>query len=292
VSEGIFAYVQPDGSWWLNNTGFIPGRHGTLAIDTCGTEARTRAFLSTVEARADQPVRMLVNTHAHGDHTHGNASTLPAAVILGHERCREVIIDSGVASPVIKAVFPGVEWGVLEPAPPFVTFTDRMRLYVDDLAVELIHLGPAHTDNDVVAWLPERRVLFAGDLCFNGGQPNHVGGSIAGAIEAVAALRALEPTVIVPGHGGICGLEVLDDMDGYLSFVQRLAVEAIDAGVAPLDAARDTDAGRFADWLDEERLVGNLHLAMAEARGEKGVDLGAAFGDMMTFHGGPLRCLA
>lgn len=291
VAPNVFAYVQPDGSWWINNTGFLAGADATTVIDMTSTEARSRAFLGEVARHSAGPVRTLVNTHAHGDHTHGNYLTLPGATIVGHELCRAGIQAMGVAGPMIDALFPGVEWGALQPAPPFLTFTDRVNLYVDDLLVELVHLGPAHTDNDVIAWIPEHRVLFAGDLVFNGGQPNNVGGSIQGTLDALDALEALDPEVVVPGHGDLCGTAAFDELRAYLRFVQQLARDAVSAGASALDAVRDTDAGRFGEWLDPERIAGNLHRAIAEETGGE-VNLAAAFGDMVALNGGPLRCLA
>ena len=76
-------------------------------------------------------------------------------------------------------------WGDLELAPPFITFQDRLDLFVDDLKLELHYMGPAHTTNDVVVWLPERRLLFTGDLVFNGGTPFVAMGSIAGSLDAL-----------------------------------------------------------------------------------------------------------
>lgn len=88
----------------------------------------------------------------------------------------------------------------------------------------------------------------------------------------------------------------LADTVGYLRFVLDLAARASEAGVSPLDAARDTDLGRFADWPDAERIVGNLHRACAELAGTpRGgpVDVVAALADMVTYNGGaPLTCLA
>ena len=291
VASGVFAYVQLDGSWWLNNTGFLPGSDASTVIDMTSTEARSRAFLDVVGRHSAGPVRTLVNTHAHGDHTHGNFLTLPGATIVGHARCRETVKAMRVAGPQIDALFPGVEWGDLEPAAPFLTFTDRIELWVDDVLVELIHLGPAHTDGDVIAWIPEHEVLFAGDLVFNGGQPNNVGGSIQGTIEALAVLEDLAPKVIVPGHGDLCDVAVLGELREYCEFVQRVARDAVAAAVSPLDAARSVDSGRFATWLDPERFVGNLHRAVAEETGSA-VDTAAAFRDMVAMNGGPLRCLA
>ena len=85
VSAGIYAYVQPDGTWWINNTGFLAGSAGVVAIDTCSTERRTRAYLDAIRSVSDRPVRALVNTHHHGDHTHGNY-LLPEATIDQHRR--------------------------------------------------------------------------------------------------------------------------------------------------------------------------------------------------------------
>ncbi|MDQ1395014.1 MAG: cyclase [Acidimicrobiaceae bacterium] len=294
VSDGIFAYVQPDGSWWINNTGFLTGRNGIVAIDTCSTERRTRDFLGAVRAVSDQPVRTLVNTHHHGDHTNGNC-LLPDATIIGHHRCREGVLASPIGAA--NAIFETIDWGAVELAPPFVTFEDRLDVHVDDLRVELHFIGgPAHTPGDIVAWIPERSVLFAGDLVFNGGTPFVVMGSVAGSLAAVERLRLFGAETIVPGHGGVCRSEALDDVAGYLRFVQELASEAKAAGATPLAAAREADLGPYAELLDAERLVGNLHRAYAEIDGlapGAPIDIVAAFGDMVAYNGGrPLRCLA
>jgi cyclase len=149
VADGVFAYVQPDGTWWINNTGFIRGNRTVVSIDTCSTERRSRAYLDKVVDVAGEVPRILVNTHHHGDHTNRNCF-LPFATVIGHAGCREEIIRSGIAN--YPGLFDPIEWGDLSPAAPFVTFTERMSVYVDDLAVELMYLtDAAHTTNDVVA---------------------------------------------------------------------------------------------------------------------------------------------
>ncbi len=294
IDRGVFAYIQPDGTWWINNTGFVTGTDGVIAVDSCATERRTRAFLDAVAGVSSQPIRVLVNTHHHGDHTHGNYLTHPATIV-GHTRCREMVIETGIGH--YDGVFDSPDWGHLELAPPMLTFDEHIDVWADDTKLELHYIGtPAHTTNDVVAWLPQRKVLFAGDLVFNGGTPFVVMGSVEGSLEALARLRRFEPDVIVPGHGPVCGVEALDVLERYFRFVLDLAAEIDAAEVTPLDAARDTDLGEFADLTDAERLVGNLHRALFERRGgERGgrIDLVAAIIDMITYNGGrPLRCLA
>ena len=291
VHDGIYAYVQLDGSWGLNNSGILVGRDGVTLIDTCFTERRTRLLLEAVSLVTKQPLRTLINTHHHGDHTHGNY-LLPAATIIGHDLCREEMLAAG---HIATGLFPGVDWGHLEVAPPFVCFDERLDVYVDDRKVELLFVGPAHTTNDVVAWLPEQRILFAGDLVFNGGTPFVVMGSVSGSLAALDRLKALGPNVVVPGHGPTCGPFNLDDQIAYLRFVQDVARRGFEEGLAPLDLALRTDLGKFAELHDPERLVGNLYRAYSELRGEP---LGQpidpqAYADMITYNGGqPLRCWA
>lgn len=293
VADGVFAYVQPDGSWWINNTGFVAGESGVVSIDTCSTERRNRAYLAAIRAVTDRPVRSVVNTHHHGDHTHGNSLFRPAAVI-GHTRCRELIKEFG--HPSFEGVFTPIDFGEFEIEPPMVTFDERVDLFVDDLRIELQYIGgAAHTTNDVVVWIPERSVLFAGDLIFNGGTPFVVMGSVSGSLTALERVEAFGAEIIVPGHGEPCGPEVIPGIRAYLEFVQETAVKGRAAGLTPLEVARDTDLGDFAGLLDPERIVGNLHRAYAELDGAlpgAPIDLRSAIFDMVTFNGGPLRCLA
>ncbi|HYN30088.1 MAG TPA: MBL fold metallo-hydrolase [Dermatophilaceae bacterium] len=300
VADGLYAYVQPDGTWWINNTGFLVGRSGVVAIDSCSTEARTRALQEAIRRVSPAPVRTLVNTHHHGDHTHGNY-LFGTATIVAHERTRDAVLAEGVP-PTSRLIGTGtweaVEWGSLEVAPPFLTYTDGVTLFVDDLRCEVRHVGTAaHTTNDSVVWVPDRKVLYAGDLLFHGGTPFLVMGSLAGAIEAVEGLRRYGAETIVPGHGPLAGPGLIDEVLGYLRFVERLAAEAWAGGLDPLAAAREADLGGIADLTDSERIVGNLHRAYLELEGRpRGVPLpdpAAVLADMVAFNGGrPLSCRA
>jgi len=295
VSDGVFAYIQPDGTWFINNTGFLAGSSGVTSVDACSTERRTRDYLAAIAGRSPHPVRTLINTHHHGDHTHGNY-LFAGATIVAHDRCREEVLAAGL--PYFPGVFQDVDWGDVRLAPPFLTYSDGVTLYVDELRCEVRHVGvPAHTTNDSIVWLAERSVLFSGDLIFNGGTPFMLMGSIAGAIDALErVLKPLSPQTIVPGHGEVCGPEAIDDVLGYLRFVRQLARQGKDAGLSPLQAALETDLGGYADLPDRERIVGNLHRAYAELDGAdpgSRLDLLTVFADMVTYNGGtPLRCLA
>jgi cyclase len=292
----VFAYVQPDGTWFINNTGFLVGPQGVVSVDSCATERRTRAYQAAIATVTPAPVRTVVNTHHHGDHTFGNA-LFGTATIVAHERARAEVIAFGPAREL--PFWQNPDWGQLPLEPPFLTFTDEIAIHSGDLRVVVRHVGmAAHTTNDVLVWIPERSVLFCGDLVFNGGTPFLLMGSVEGCVDVLEnVVRPLGARTIVPGHGPVFGGDepIAANLD-YLRFVCDLAARGREAGVTPLQAARDSGLGRFAAWPDAERIVGNLHRAYAELDGTpRGgpIDVAAALADMVAYNGGePLTCLA
>jgi cyclase len=289
VAQNAYAYVQDDGTWWINNAGFVVGSDGVILIDTCSTEDRTRALLAAVRAVTDGPIRVVVNTHHHGDHTHGNYLTAPA-VVIAHAQCREEVARTGIKH--YEETFEQPNWGQLRVSAPTVTFDSRLDLWADDTLVELHHTdGPAHTTNDVVAWLPADRVLFTGDLVFHGGTPFLLMGSVPGSLKSLDMLRAFDAATVVPGHGEVCGPEVFDVIERYLQMVTDVSERALAVGQSPLQAALAVDLGEFSTLSDSERLVGNLHRCMADLAGgdvNESLLRRDAIADMVLMRGSPL----
>lgn len=293
VVPGVHAWVQADGTWWLNNAGAVAGGDGLLIVDTCATEPRTRAFLSAVAtATGGAPVRMAVNTHQHGDHAYGNSLLPEETVIFGHAAMREALLTDPIIDGCPPIWTPVPDWGNVTRRVPSVAFQSEVTVYVGGRRIELRHPGyAAHTPGDVVAWLPEERVLFTGDLLFNGLTPMVLMGSLEGALKSLDWLAGFGAEHVVPGHGPLADAgdlpEVLAAHERYYRHVLDVARRGREKGLTPLAAARDAGLGEFAGWADAERLVLNVHRAYAEAAGGE-VDLFAAFGDAMTWHGGPL----
>ncbi|GGT68480.1 MULTISPECIES: MBL fold metallo-hydrolase [Streptomyces] len=291
VADGVFAYVQPDGGWCLNNAGLILSGDRAALVDTAATETRARGLREAVLSVAPAAPQVLVNTHFHGDHTFGNF-VFPEALVVGHERARTEMTEAGLH---LTGLWPDVEWGALELVPPALTFRDRLTLHIGDKAAEVLHLGPAHTSNDTVVWLPAERVLFTGDLVMNGVTPFCPMGSVAGSLEALDTMRALAPEVVVTGHGPVAGPGVFDETEAYLRLLQDLARQGLAEKLDPVALARRTDLGRYARWLDAERLVPNLFRAYAEEQGEprgSRVDMSELFRRMVEYHGGLPTCHA
>ncbi|GGT43558.1 MBL fold metallo-hydrolase [Streptomyces kurssanovii] len=294
VAPGVHAYLQPPGGWCLNNAGIVVSGGESALVDTVATESRARHLRTTALALNATAPRAVVNTHFHGDHAFGN-HLFPEALVIGHERARTEMTAAGLH---LTGLWPDVDWGAIELVPPQLTFTDRLTLHVGAIRAELEHIGPAHTAGDTVVWLSEHKVLFTGDLVMNGVTPFCLMGSINGSLAAVERLRAFGATTIVPGHGPLCGPEVLDQVEGYLRLVQQLAAQGHRAGLTPAGTARGAALGPYAELLDSERLVPNLHRAFAELDGAGDSDplpvpvMQTALGEMIDHHGALPCCLA
>ncbi|HCT78228.1 MAG TPA: MBL fold metallo-hydrolase [Micromonosporaceae bacterium] len=296
VADGVLAWVQPDGTWWINNAGVVLGDGGSVLVDTCATEDRTRRFLAAVdEVSGGAAIRVAVNTHLHGDHTYGNSLLPDSTVIVAHEATREGLLADFVLANTPPIWSPTPRWGNVTVRPPTVVLRDELTVFAGSRRIELRHPGhPAHTLGDVVAWLPDDGVLFTGDLVFHQVTPLVVMGSVDGALRSLDWLASFGARHVVPGHGQLVdGADlagVLDAHARYYRFVMETARVGRARDLSPLDAARQADLGEFAGWPDSERLVLNLHRAYAETSGSEVVNILAAFTDTIAYHGGPLRC--
>jgi cyclase len=297
LAAGVYAYIQPDGSWMVNNCGVIADPSGrSVLVDTTSTERRNRAMLAEVARVAPGTPTALVNTHHHPDHTYGNGFLPDETLVIGHDKCREEVLRAGLEA---TKVVTDPDYGNLVLRPPELTFSDQLTLHLPEFPVELRHVGRAHTSNDLLVWLPEQRVLFAGDLAFAGGQPFLLEGSVAGFHSAIVQMRELEPEVLAPGHGPVCrGDEVprlLENLDAYVAFVAEVAAECHPAGLTPLEAAQKHRDNPYAGWAETHRLVGNLHRAYSELSGnpvDTRITVGSVWPEMVAFHGSPIRSRA
>lgn len=295
ITGNVYAWVQPDGSWWLNNAGAVLGEDGVILVDTCATAARTSRFLAAVDGvAAGAPVRLAVNTHLHGDHTYGNALLPETTPIVGHPYTRAGLLADFLLADTPPIWSPTPDWGVERTRPPTIVVADQLDVYTGDRLVQLRHPGfTAHTPGDLVAWLPAERVLFTGDLVFHRVTPLVFMGSVGGALRSLDWLRQFPAEHVVPGHGApLRGDEfgaVLREHERYYRFVHDVAAKGLAAGTPPLQAAQECDLGPFEQWPDPERIVLNLHRAYADAVGTD-LDLVAALTDAVTYNGGPLTC--
>ncbi|MFE3580819.1 MBL fold metallo-hydrolase [Streptomyces vinaceus] len=292
-AAGVYAYVQPDGGWCLNNAGFVSDGGRTLLVDTAATERRALALREAIAGAGVPLPRTVVNTHHHGDHTYGNAVFAPEALILGHDNARTEQIAAGHQ---LELIWPATDFGSVEITAPDLTYNDRTTLHLGGTEVRVIHPGVAHTTGDSIVFLPRQGIVFTGDLVFAEGTPFLAMGSLAGSLRALELLRSLDAETVVPGHGPLTDPSAYEATERYLRYVAELAREGRAKGLSPLETAQGADLGEFAAWRESERLVANVHRAYAELAGEpEGAPLNilAVLQDMTVMNGGtPILCHA
>jgi len=287
VADGVHAYLQPDGGWGWSNAGLIAGADASLLVDTLFDLPLTAEMLqSMAPITCKKPISTVVNTHANGDHCYGNqlvagdgvaivASTAaasemdetPPALLAGLVAMARA--TPGELGDFVVDAFGAFEFDGIEPTPPTETFSGSLTIRAGDRPVELREVGPAHTSGDVIAWLPDERVLFSGDILFIGGTPIMWAGPASRWIEACHSIEALNPSVIVPGHGPLAKLEDVAAVARYLAFVETAVIERHRVGMDPVQITRDLDDAvhnsEFAHWRDRERLAINVETVLRTA---------------------------
>jgi cyclase len=235
-----------DSTWMLQGRGgnilLVAGSTESLLVDDQFAPLSQR-IEAAVGALTKAPVGWVVNTHWHGDHTGGNEHFGAAgARIVAHEAVRARL------STAQTVEFFGMEKPAApKTARPVVTFAESVTLYVNDRAVEVIHVDPAHTDGDSIVRVADVDVLHLGDTFFHGNYPfidAGTGGGIDGM--AKAGRRSLElagaTTKIVPGHGPLATKEDLETYVTMLEGVRDAIRPLVDAGTSKEDivAAKPT----------------------------------------------------
>lgn len=275
VADGVHAWLLPGGGWGLSNAGVVVGDGASVLVDTLFDLKLTGEMLDGMRPLTSAaPIASVVNTHANGDHCYGNSLVPEAAIVASAAAAHEMdetppaLMAGMVAAapgmePVlgrwIEAAFGPYEFDGIELRPPTETFVGEHTLDVGGRSVRLIEVGPAHTAGDVIAHVPDANVVFTGDIVFHKGTPIMWAGPIENWIAACDTICALDPSVVVPGHGPVTDPTGVRETRDYLSFLRDEVQQRFDAGMTYLDAANDIELGQFADLGEAGRIVVNTH---------------------------------
>jgi glyoxylase-like metal-dependent hydrolase (beta-lactamase superfamily II) len=296
VADGVWAYLQPDGGWGWSNAGLVTSGAASLLVDTLFDLRLTAEMLEAMRrtTRAADHIGTVVNTHANGDHCYGNA-LLAGTEIVASARCAEemealppatmaAMLEAsptlGPAGDFAARIFAPFSFDDVPLALPSRTFERQLDLRVGERTVSLLEVGPAHTAGDTIVHLPEQDVVFTGDILFHGSHPVVWAGPVANWITACDRILALQPAVVVPGHGPLATPAAVADLKGYFALLTEEARLRFDAAMTPMEAARDIDLGPYSGWGEPERLVANVHALYREFGSDAPSDVLTLFGEM------------
>jgi len=237
------------------NVGVCAGPDGVWIIDTQFADMAPK-LQAAVRELSKEPLRFVINTHWHGDHTGGNESFGTLAPLVAHAKVRGRMAQgrAGQAPAPARAL-------------PSVTFEDGLRMYANGEDIEVRHVGPAHTDGDSIVWFHTSNAVHLGDLFFNGRFPFvdlDSGGSVRGLTAAVADLLALLPedVRIVPGHGPLAGKPELREYHAMLVDCQARVAEAHAQKKDAATMKQEKLLARYARWnwefIDEGKFIDTL----------------------------------
>ncbi len=207
------------------NIGAIVCDGGVLIIDTRAHHAQARELIEDLKEISRLPVKWVINTHHHWDHTFGNGEFFDAD-IWGHDRCKTNLADYGQAMlNRVKKMAPGQAESFDEVAivPPSHLVTEKATVTFGGRPVEMKYLGRGHTDNDLVVVVPDADVVFAGDLIENDAPPSFGDAFPLEWPEATAALADLVTGPVIPGHGAPADREFVVSQQADLAAVAVLA---------------------------------------------------------------------
>ena len=270
IAPNVFAYIHGQVGAHICNSGFIVGEDGVMVIDAMMVASMVRPYMEEIRRVTDKPIKYVVNTHHHVDHSLGNQFYLPTEVV-SHRECREALIARGVDVEMLSQRWPQYkeDWVKTRLTPASITYEDKMIVHLGDRVIELLHPGPAHTYGDTLVYLPEEKVLFTGDVAFHYLTPLARDGHLSNWIRvANGILKHLDVTTFMPGHGPVSGKEVVSKTLSYLRLVKRTSRLHFARGASVEETSRAIRLGEYAEWVEPERVMINVQRLYQEFRGE------------------------
>jgi cyclase len=263
IKDGIYVYAQKPAD---SNAGIILTQEGIVLIDSGHNPPDSQAILKAVKQLTSQPIRFLINTEPHGDHTTGHFLFSPPAIIIAHEGATDSMKKAynPQRNEKLMADYPDMRESFkgFKMITPQIEYRDKMTLNVGERTFELYYLKNVHSEADTAIWLPRERVIFsaavAGVKRFSNLRPSV---QIEDMISAMKMMKSLNPEIVVPGHGPPGTTKIFDDSIQYytllLERVGKMAKErkSLDSIKKELRMP-ETD-----DWASKDRIDTNIESA-------------------------------
>jgi glyoxylase-like metal-dependent hydrolase (beta-lactamase superfamily II) len=292
ISNSCYAVLNEKNRVCDANSGLI-NRGGGVVIDTQSDLPHAQRMIDLFSQVWPAMPDRVINTHEDADHVWGN-QLFEGAEIIAHcsvpdrmkqvaepEESQELLHGVGnlLKRIVLKTLHPGLlaagqqlaedyNFDGIELVLPTTLFDTRYELDLDGTEVHLIYVGPCHQVGDTIIHVPKEGVIFAGDVLFRQCTPMGWTGSFDKWFQCLDLMIQLDPKVIVPGHGPLCGVEGAIEMKQYLEYVRDESRKCFDDDMPALEAAKRIEFGPYGEWRAPARLYMNVERAYREFRNE------------------------
>jgi cyclase len=269
IKDGIFVYTgKPNES----NCTIILTQDGVVLIDSGNNPTDSLAVMKAAKQLSSQPIRFLINTEPHTDHTTGHFVFSPPAIIIAAEgggdsmrkaydpeRMKKMMADPGELGAASKGY---------RPITPHIEYRQKMSLNVGERNFQLFYLKNVHSESDSAIWLPKEKVIFTaasiGVKRFNNLRPFV---SIPDTLDAIKMMKALGPEIVIPGHGDPGSVQLLDQMERYYNLLLDRVKQMAQQGKSLDEIKKELKMPEFQDWEGKDRFPNNIEAAYRAVKG-------------------------
>ena len=271
IKEGIYVYV---GNNFNSNCGIVVTQEGVVLIDSGHNPTDSLRILDAVKKLSPLPIRFLIDTEPHPDHTTGHFVFSPPATVIAHEGAAESMINreketpgrieklAGVA-PEMRKALEGYRF-----VPPQIEYRGKMTLNLGERTFELLYLKGVHSEADSAVWLPKERVLFSASGIvvdqFNILRPFV---TIPDILAASKMMKALNPEIVVPGHGTPGTVKIFDDTEKYYALLVERVGKMAGEGKSLDEIKKELKMPEYDHWATKERFPTNVEAAYKVVKG-------------------------
>jgi len=270
IKDGIFTYAEKVND---PNCTIILTQDGVVLIDSGNNPPDSLAVMKAIKQLTPQPVRYLINTEPHSDHTTGHFVFSPPALIVAHQGATDSMKKAFnpkrneklmAESPEMRETFKGFRL-----ITPHIEYRDKMSLNVGDRSFELYYLKNVHSESDSAIWLPKERVLFtAASVSVKRFNNLREFVSIPDTLNAIKMMKALQPEVVIPGHGTPGTVKILDDMEKYYNTLLEQVGQMAKQGKSLDEIKKELKIPGTDDWEGKDRYPNNIEAAYRAVKGK------------------------
>lgn len=270
ITDGIYVYV---GNNLNSNAGIVLTQEGVVLIDSGHNPTDSRALLAAVKKLTPLPIRYLIDTEPHADHTTGHFVFSPPAIIVAHEGATDSMKAAYnpkrneklmAESAEMRAAFEGFRFVL-----PHIEYRQKMTLNVGERAFELFYLKNVHSESDTAVWLPKERVLFsASGIVVNQFNILRPFVTIPDILAAAKMMRGLNPEFVIPGHGIPGTVKIFDDTEKYYALLLERVGKMAKEGKSLDEIKKEVRMPEYDHWATKERFPTNVEAAYKVVKGE------------------------
>ena len=274
LADGVYVHT---GNGFDSNSGIIVTSEGVIVIDTGQNPIESRDIMATVKKLTPLPVRLLIDTEPHPDHTTGHFVFSPPAIIVAHDgatesmkgRERETpdrIQKLAGTSPEMRTALEGYRF-----VPPQVEYRQKATVNMGERTFELMYLKNVHSEADTAVWLPKERVLFsAAGIVVDQINILRPFVTIPDILAAAKMMKALNPEHVIPGHGQPGTVKIFEDTEKYYALLLERVGKLVKDGKSLDEIKKEVKMPEYASWASQERFPSNVEAAYKAVKGVSG----------------------